>query len=85
MVCEMSENSKHAEGTSARDSAANGISDTEEDKKPKSLIDSHVEVSGHGYSERSMAELLDGLHERRPTGFLRENKKRFASYFLVLP
>lgn len=41
-----------------------------------------VEVPQHGYPDRSMAELLDGLQERLPTRFLRE-KKWFATFFLV--
>lgn len=36
----------------------------------------NVEVSKNGYSERSVAELLDALHKRLPT-----NNKWFATRF----
>ncbi|KAK4774768.1 hypothetical protein SAY86_009703 [Trapa natans] len=42
--------------------------DCEEKRKWDSPVESHVEVPGHEHPERSMAEFLDDLSERLPTG-----------------
>ncbi|KAK4756503.1 hypothetical protein SAY87_006630 [Trapa incisa] len=42
--------------------------DCEEKRNWDSPVESHVEVPGHEHPERSMAEFLDDLSERLPTG-----------------
>lgn len=81
MVSELPESSKNAQDTNARGSAANDLSDSEEEKDSDSSIESHVEVPGDGHSERSMAEILDGLCERLPTGLPTEYSQVVCLFF----
>ncbi|PKI70497.1 hypothetical protein CRG98_009002 [Punica granatum] len=69
LACELPESAEHRESRTVACSAGNNLADSEEEMNPQSSIACPVEVPRHGYTDHSMAELLDGLHER--TGLAR--------------
>ncbi len=63
LACELPESAECSESRTVGFSAGNNLADSEEEMNPESPIASPVEVLRHD-TDHSMAELLDGLHER---------------------